>query len=174
VQRRKAAEAGFTLIEMMLVVVIIAVLAAIALPMLTGEANEQKSETEVQTMFTSLRLAEEQYKLENGQYLSTGASETDTWPTTPGPAPQDLLPLPPAWASLKITLPQQQARCAYVVIAGPGGAVGTMATTFGFTAPTTSWYYVLAHCDADRDPSIDGYFFSSSLDPTVKEQNPKH
>ena len=173
VPRRKAAEAGFTLIEVMVVVVIIAVLAAIAVPLLTSEANEQKSETEVQAMFTALKLAEEQYKLENGVYLSTSAAETDTWPATPGPTPQDLTPLPATWVSLKPNLPQPQSRCGYVVIAGPGGAVGAKATAFGFTAPSTSWYYVLAHCDADRDTTVDGYFFASSVDPTVKEQDPE-
>lgn len=165
---------GFTLIETMLVVVIIAVLAAIAVPLFTSEARSTKSESETVAMFTALTIAEEQYKLENGSYLSTGASEGDTWPATPGPSPQALAPHPATWDALKVQTPSDTARCGYVVVAGNGGeAAGPVAAAqFGFTPPASApWYYVLAHCDADADPATDGYFFESSVDKTVREVN---
>ena len=169
-------EAGFTLIEVILVVVIIAVLAAIAVPVFTGEANTSKGESESIGMFTALSVAEEQYMLENGNYLSTGISESDTWPISPSVAPQPLTPYPATWIQLKVSPPVQATRCGYVVIAGPpaSGTAGPLATgQFGFVEPTTTaWYYVLAHCDHDNDTAVDGYFFQSSVDKTFREVNP--
>ena len=163
------------MIEVMLVVVIIAVLAAIAVPLFMSEEQTTKGESEALQIFTSLSLAEESYMLENGSYLSTGANETDTWPVAPAPSPQALTPYPATWTLLKVAPPIQNARCAYVVIAGqPGDSAGPQATgSFAFTPPTsTAWYYLLAHCDADNDTSVDGYFFQSSVDKTFRELNP--
>jgi prepilin-type N-terminal cleavage/methylation domain-containing protein len=168
-------EGGFTLLEVMLVVVIIAVLAAIAVPLFMSEEQTTKGESESLEMFTSLSLAEESYMLENGTYLSTGANETDTWPVAPASSPQPLTPYPATWTALKVTPPIPATRCTYVVIAGqPGDAAGPQAVgAFGFTPPTsTAWYYVLAHCDGDQDSSVDGYFFQSSVDKTFREVNP--
>jgi Tfp pilus assembly protein PilE len=158
----------------MLVVVIIAVLAAIAVPLFTSEARSSKSEAETAAMFTALTLAEESYKLENGSYLATGSSEGDTWPAIPSPTPQPLQPYPATWTTLKVTPPADSARCGYVVLAGNGGeAAGPIAAAnFAFTPPTSApWYYVLAHCDADNDTTVDGYFFESSVDKTIREIN---
>ena len=168
-------EGGFTLVEVMLVVVIIAVLAAIAVPLFMSEEQSTKGESEALEMFTALSLAEESYMLENGTYLSTGANETDTWPIAPAPSPQALTPYPATWTQLKVAPPIPATRCTYVVIAGqPGDSAGPQATgAFGFTPPTsTAWYYVLAHCDGDLDSSVDGYFFQSSVDKTFREVNP--
>ena len=172
---RRRGAGGFTLIETAIVVVIIAVLAAIAIPVFTSEARSSKSEAETSAMITALSLAEESYKLENGSYLSTGSSETDTWPVAPGPTPQALAPHPATWDAIKLVSPSDTARCAYVVVAGnagdPAGAIAT--ASFGYTAPATaSWFYVLAHCDQDNDTTVDGYFFKSNTDTTIKSVNP--
>jgi type II secretory pathway pseudopilin PulG len=163
------------LLEVMLVVVIIAVLAAIAVPLFMSEEQTTKGESESLQMFTALGLAEESYMLENGTYLSTGANETDAWPIAPNRVPQPLQPYPATWTSLKVAPPIPSTRCTYVVIAGqPGDAAGPQAIgSFGFTPPTaTAWYYLLAHCDGDNDPTVDGYFFQSSVDKTFREVNP--
>jgi prepilin-type N-terminal cleavage/methylation domain-containing protein len=173
--RKTSSQAGFTLIEMGVVVAVIAVLASIAVPQLMADEREANADAEVSAMFTALGIAEQQYKLENGVYFSTGASESATFPTTPGTQPQNIVTAPPAaWITLKVLTPQSTVKCGYVVIAGAANAApGAMASgTFGFTAPKTPYYYVLAHCNLDGNSSKDGYYFQSSVSSTIQSVNP--
>src|SRR5262249_14357908 len=133
---------------------------------------------EVSAFFGELRVREEQYQNENNVYLSTGTSDTSTFPATPGPSPQSINPEPATWTQLKVRMPESTARCGYVVVTGTpySGTVGAIAsTTFHYTRPTTrNWYYVLAHCDLDGSSSKDAYYFTASDDPVVKSVNPCH
>ena len=167
-------EGGFTLIELMVVVALIAVLATIAIPSFFREASKSKAEGEVSALFAELRVREEAYHLENGAYLSTGATESDLWPATPSKTARSIYPLPATWTSLKVIPPSQNIYCSYVVRAGaPGGAAGATATgTFGFVVPNQNWFYVLARCNMDGNSATDGYFFTSSVDTSIKKINP--
>jgi general secretion pathway protein G len=83
-QRRRAR--GFTLIEIMVVVVIMGVLAALVVPKLLGRAAESKvaaAKVDIATIMQSLKL----YKLDNQRYPTTeqGLQALLTKPTT-GPA----------------------------------------------------------------------------------------
>jgi prepilin-type N-terminal cleavage/methylation domain-containing protein len=171
--RTRNAQAGFTLIEMMVTVVLVGVLAAIALPSFAGETRKAKGDSEVNAFFAELAVREEQYALENGRYLSTGASETATLPATVSPTLQNLGTLPTAWQTLKIRAPESSVRCGYVVIAGTktDTAGSIAATTFGYTAPTKNWFYVLAHCDLDGNTAVDSYYFASSDDAKILKSN---
>lgn len=157
-------QAGFTLIELMVVVALIGVLAAVALPSFTTQSRKAKGDAEVGAFFAELRIREEQYAVENGAYLSTGAGEAATFPATPTAAGQALGTLPATWQALKVRTPESTARCGYVVIAGtstdPAGALAT--TSFGYTPPAKNWFYVLAHCDLDGDSAVDSYYFLSN------------
>jgi len=64
-------EAGFTLIELMVTVAVIAILAVVVLPSFVGESRKTKAFAEVQPMFNDLRIRLEQYLQENGQYPPT-------------------------------------------------------------------------------------------------------
>ena len=55
---------GFTLIELMIVVAILAIISAIAIPAYTGYIKTAKL-TEAQNNLAALRLAEEEFFLEN-------------------------------------------------------------------------------------------------------------
>src|SRR5688572_26977003 len=65
---RRRPERGFTLIEMMIVVVIIAILAALVIPSFLSESQRTKGKSEVAAFFGELATRQEQYKVDNGTY----------------------------------------------------------------------------------------------------------
>jgi prepilin-type N-terminal cleavage/methylation domain-containing protein len=169
------AQAGFTLMELMVTVAIIGVLAAIAVPSFAGESRKAKGDAEVAAFFAELAVREEQYAVENGVYLSTGATESATFPTTATATAQTLGTLPTTWQSLKVRTPESQVRCGYVVQAGTrtSTTVGAIASgTFGYTAPSRNWFYILAHCDLDGNTAVDSYYFITSDDAKIQKSNP--
>jgi prepilin-type N-terminal cleavage/methylation domain-containing protein len=176
VSRRR--DAGFTLLELMFVVAIVAILAGVAMPSFFQTSRKAKAMSEVGTMFNDIRVRLDQFYLENGLY-PTSQSESSTYPAAPSAAKQSLLPLPADWVG---TIPNQNISvrlsgdtdvyCAYAWITGlpaDGSNIGPIAAAapFNFTAPATNWYYLFAHCDMDGDTSVDSYYFSSSVDTKI-------
>lgn len=161
-------QGGMTLIELMVVVAIIGVLATIAMVSYTKSTNKAKISTEVAAMFAELKIRQEAYQVENGSYLSTGTSETDVWPGAPTgtTAPMEIYPLPNLWKALRFQSDKSAVLCSYVSISGsPGDAspVGSVASTdFSYVPPNNNWYYILAECDANNDPTINSYYFARS------------
>jgi len=64
---------GFTLVELMVVVIVIGILAAVSMPKFQSAADKTKV-AEVQHILNSITGAEERYKHANGEYLLLPAS----------------------------------------------------------------------------------------------------
>ena len=68
--RKKNRQAGFTLIELMVVIVILGVLAGLIIPRIMGrpdEARQTKARIQMEALESALKL----YKLDNGSYPTT-------------------------------------------------------------------------------------------------------
>src|SRR5262245_54046740 len=102
-------ERGFTLIELMIVVALLAVLAAIVIPTFSGEVRHVKADSEVQQIFAEIRICEEKNKVEAGTYGALSAH--------PAAASSALQPfaatLPADWIALRFMPPTSQVRCSY-------------------------------------------------------------
>ncbi|MBW1779153.1 MAG: type II secretion system major pseudopilin GspG [Deltaproteobacteria bacterium] len=67
---KRWSHSGFTLIELMVVIVILGILAGLIIPRIMGrpeEARQMKAQIQIESLETALRL----YKLDNGSYPST-------------------------------------------------------------------------------------------------------
>ena len=67
---RSGSSVGFTLIELMVVIVILGILAGLIIPRIMGrpeEARQMKAKVQMESIETALRL----YKLDNGDYPTT-------------------------------------------------------------------------------------------------------
>src|SRR6516164_8541220 len=89
-QRRSLAQRGFTLIEIMIVIVIMGILAALIVPKIMDKPDEARvaaARADIATIMTALRL----YKLDNRAYPTSdqGLNALIAAPTVP--------PIPPAW-----------------------------------------------------------------------------
>lgn len=69
--KRFSNETGFTLVEMLLVVIIISTLAAMVIPRFTGRAEEAKVAAATADVQSNLASALDLYEADNGNYPST-------------------------------------------------------------------------------------------------------
>jgi len=162
---------GFTLVELMIVVGVIAVLAAIVLPAWTKESQKAKADTEVNAMMTEIMFKAEMYKSENkGSYLS--AAQCPSAVTPAGSDWNTSCASATGWTTLKVSAPDKTMYCTYQVVAGAKGTTPTPPSGFTMTTPTQAWYYVVATCDMDnRSSTTSATFFGSSVDTKLQKQN---
>jgi prepilin-type N-terminal cleavage/methylation domain-containing protein len=174
--REPTAERGFTLIELMMVVAIIAVLAVIVVPNFIGEARKTKGKSEVSAMFAQLQTKVETYKQETGSYL-----EAATCPTAPSVAGINFtttcITSPSAWETLRIAPPESKMHCSYTIETGlkteeliPPLTFKNSAGVAATAEPTlaSSWWYVIAECDEDGQGTPNATYYASSVDPTIQ------
>jgi prepilin-type N-terminal cleavage/methylation domain-containing protein len=180
-------ESGFTLIEMMVTVAVIAILAVIVMPSFSSESRKTKAFSEVQPLFNDLRVRIEQFAQENGKYPPTIGEDTLHPPATPNGTLHVLnsttVLLPQKWQDIKVRISgNNQVYCGYTWVTGlandstnigpiaKASATATPPAGFGFTAPVTDWYYLFAQCDMNNDGAF-SYYFSSSTDQRIQKLN---
>lgn len=90
---------GFTLVEVLVVIIILGLIAGLILPRITGRVDEAKVET-TKIQMKAIKDALEQYKLDNGIYPTTeqGIKALVEKPSIP--------PLPVRWRQYLDKLPQ--------------------------------------------------------------------
>lgn len=125
-QRIHTKPGGFTLVEMLLVLVILATLAAIVIPRFTGR-SEQARTTAAQSQLASFQLALDSYEVDTGTYprsLDALVSEPAGVRGWRGPYMQNV-PLDPWGNDYVYTYPGSQNPGGYDLMSpGPSGRAG--------------------------------------------------
>jgi general secretion pathway protein G len=90
---------GFTLVEMLLVLVILATLAAIVIPKMAGRSQQAKV-TAAQTQISSIEMALDAFEVDNGYYPKSGGlddllNQPANAPSWKGPYLKKGIPLDP-------------------------------------------------------------------------------
>ncbi len=139
---RRARRAGFTIIELMIVVTIVGVLAAIAIPSF-GSYIQRSRASEAFTMLGEIRQREESYRVEFGRYCAVQWNPA-TYGASGAPQPWNSSMLD--WAQLGAS-PDSPVRFRYRVLAGtPGENSGVPGVDDG-----DFWFVAQAEGDLDGD-----------------------
>ncbi|HEY5924914.1 MAG TPA: prepilin-type N-terminal cleavage/methylation domain-containing protein [Kofleriaceae bacterium] len=158
---------GFTILELMVVVAIIAVLALIVIPSFIKETKRAGYKSEVHPMFAELGTREDQYKVEKGVYLAAAAC-----PPTANAQGTDMTSAAclSNWTDLRVQPAESKLKCSYVVTAGvPGDDPVAVAPTWvqsQITAPAVGWFFIVATCP-------DNEYFTASWDSKIRSEDGK-
>jgi prepilin-type N-terminal cleavage/methylation domain-containing protein len=165
--------AGFTLVELMVVVVIISILAAIAIPTFNQYIKKSRT-TEASGFLAEIKARQESYRFDFGMYcdVSQGRGPGDLYPRgAPGREPQRWYPagvnpaavVPAGWITLGAMPPGGEGRFVYSSVAGGQRPQDTPAaagfnTNRDYPAPATDfWFITTAIGDLDADGTFMTY-----------------
>jgi general secretion pathway protein G len=121
---------AFTLVEMLLVLVILATLAAIVIPKMAGRSQQAKV-TAAQSQISSLQMALDAFEVDNGYYPKTGALDDlinppGNTPNWKGPYLVKGVPLDPWGNPYTYDYPGKHNASGYDIMSmGPDGRAGT-------------------------------------------------
>lgn len=158
--RRRARSHGFTLVELMVVVLILGILIAVALPGFRSQVMRSRA-AEASQVLSSIRQAEESYYGIYSRYC-----DARTWNPADLPPPESVVALDTSaagWDQLGVN-PGGPVRFQYAVLAG-GAGTRPPAGIGGYNG-TEHWYVSRARADLDGDGVtmvVEGY----SITPRV-------
>jgi prepilin-type N-terminal cleavage/methylation domain-containing protein len=156
--RFRAAQRGFTMVELMVVVVIVSVLAVVGITLLRAHIYKSKA-AEATAMIQSIRAAQERWRSETTTYLDVSSSTTAWYPmATPGRTKYHWVQSDgndyDRWQLLAPTAPGL-VQCGYTVVAGPPGQQPPVLDFSNppswTTVPSYHWYLIQAMADTDED-----------------------
>jgi prepilin-type N-terminal cleavage/methylation domain-containing protein len=161
--RARRPSAAFTLIELMIVVVIIAVLAAVAIPTYMSYVKRSRT-VEATTFIGEIRQRQETYRAEFGQYCAVSGTAFGTWNPTAAVTGGEAQ----AWTSTAEwqqlgAAPDSAVRFQYATIAGAPGT--TPAGVAGYDG-SDFWFVSQAIGDLDNDGDLvtfEGYSAASTI-----------
>jgi prepilin-type N-terminal cleavage/methylation domain-containing protein len=148
--------AGFTLIELMIVVAIIGVLSAVAIPSFRAYMNKSKV-TEATTFLGEIKQRQESYRAEFGQYCDvSGAGTLAIAAYNPASVPAGGTPV--AWPTVSNwqtlgAAPDTAVRFRYATVAGNPTTVPDWGGGLGFTG-NDFWFVSQAQADLDGDTTL--------------------
>lgn len=151
--RNRRAESGFTLMELMIVVVIVGVLSAVAIPTFTSYIYKSRT-TEATSFLAEIRQRQESYRAEFNQYANVATPNPAVLPTG-GERTGWGAPPPVGWRQLGAA-PDAPTRFQFDTIAGfpndgvVGGLGGCGDASTGVTN-TEFWFVAQALGDLDGD-----------------------
>jgi prepilin-type N-terminal cleavage/methylation domain-containing protein len=185
--RQGNAERGFTLIEIMAVVVIVAILAAVVVPSFMQGSIKSKARTEAAAMIAEIGAKQAQFYAENSKYMGDATQASFNGTTTcPSAVPSadyvfetSCSTTNSAWQKLRVVPTSQSLRCQYTLTAGLNGTNWTPPTGFknsqgalNAVEPTqaSSWWYVHVKCDNSGSTAYSEYY-ASSVDRKIQSRN---
>ncbi len=187
--RRRAFEHGFTLMELMVVVVIVGILASLAIYSVTKYIASAKT-AEAREVLTSIKAGQEAYRDETFRYLGVSNSADTFYPSndlngrisiqwgasfagcTNGSVTCDV-----GFKTLGVE-PTAAVRFRYTTVAGTAGStpsLGTVPAIAGYNLPAAAaaapWYVAKAVSDLDGDGVTYSAYVTSSFQSEIYEQN---
>lgn len=166
--RTRSPQHGFTLVELMIVVAILGILAAIAVPSYMNYVMRAKA-SEAVGFLASIKSYQEAYKVENFQYCNASGASGTAW--NPAAAPTSAMRGPRAWNAtagwlqLGARPPGPFLLFSYETLAGGPSVPATLQPSSrglsddrGYPNPNTDdWFISRAIADMDGDGAIVTY-----------------
>lgn len=179
-RRSRSSARGFTLTELMVVVVLVGVLAAIAIPVLRGRLESARGSAGLGAV-RAIAAAQERFRSEHLVYLDVSSSMTDYFPRkVPGQFAAHFRSSDDAdattYAAWEVLAPDIREKTQHV-FATKAGLAGT--TEFPLTTipvpfwPAQAqgpWYVIQAAADLDGD-GVQQILVLTSVEPTILMQN---